>query len=58
MFTRSEPMQLYLWGVLKDMVYINNPSTENGKAVQGGKAFRTLGLHINHQNVDMQRTFC
>jgi len=43
MFTRSEPMQLYLWGMIKDMAYINNPSTENGKAVQRGKGIQDTG---------------
>ena len=28
-FTRSEPVQLYLWGKLKHTVYSHNPDTED-----------------------------
>jgi hypothetical protein len=27
--TKSEPTNFYLWGVLKDKVYSNNPCTDN-----------------------------
>jgi hypothetical protein len=40
--TDPNPCNVYLWGILKDMLNINNPGTETGLAVQWeGKAFRT-----------------
>lgn len=53
MFDRSEPIQFYLWDMLKDKIYSNNTYTDDILG-SGGESLRIYCLKFHGQNFSVQ----